>query len=129
VRNISSKDINDILAVSRTRNALMGITGMLLFADDSFIQVLEGDKEAVEAVFASIVRDARHQGVTALVRENIASRDFSNWSMGFERVAGGFPTGLTDAFLIESGGMRKRLAQAALEVRSFIYGFLEIAAR
>lgn len=129
VRQIRSEDVDNILTVARARNAGLGITGLLLFADDNFIQVLEGDKEAVETVFASIERDSRHRGVTVLVREDAAHRDFPDWAMGFERVAGGLPEGVSDVFPIESSRFRRRLDECAREVKSFIYGFLEMTHR
>lgn len=127
-RDIGSPNLIEILTASRARNAEMGVSGLLLFSEDSFIQVLEGGQTAVENVFASIARDPRHHGVTVLVREPIKNRNFSGWSMGFERLPNGLPPAVAGAFKIERDGLRDRLGAAALEVKSFIHGFLHMSA-
>lgn len=125
---ISDADIHDILSVSRARNEELGVTGLLLFANHGFIQVLEGTKDAVEAVFGSIERDRRHQAVNALVRETIARRSFPTWSMGFERPPH-FPEQVKDIFVLDESTLRQSLKNAATEVKSFIYGFVDVASR
>lgn len=75
--------LQDILAVSRRNNAARSITGMLLYKGGNIVQVLEGPKDAVEALFARIEADQRHAGVICLCRKSITQRDFADWSMGF----------------------------------------------
>lgn len=84
----AESDLEPILAGARRRNAAAGLTGVLLYADRSFIQVLEGDAAALEATMARIVADPRHDGVIMLYRKPIAARGFADWSMGFRRAAG-----------------------------------------
>jgi Sensors of blue-light using FAD len=74
--------LDSILEQSRTKNPKCGITGLLCFRDDLFVQVIEGGREAVCALFNAIVRDQRHQDVQLLSFEEIAERRFSNWTMG-----------------------------------------------
>jgi hypothetical protein len=80
-------DIASILEQSRRNNAGLGITGMLLHIEGSLFQVLEGDADAVDAVYARIGQDARHTRVTQIIREPIARRSFDEWTMGFASVA------------------------------------------
>ena len=47
-RTISDEDFQQILASARRNNPREGLTGMLTFAGGSFLQVLEGEKDAVE---------------------------------------------------------------------------------
>jgi EAL domain-containing protein (putative c-di-GMP-specific phosphodiesterase class I) len=75
-------EVHDILAKSRTNNAACQVTGMLLLAEGSFFQVLEGPAAAVEATFARISTDPRHARVTVIIREPIARRSFAEWTMG-----------------------------------------------
>lgn len=75
-------EVHDILRVSRTNNALSQVTGMLLFAEGSFFQVLEGTPAAVDETFARVAKDRRHTRVTTIIREPIARRSFSEWTMG-----------------------------------------------
>ena len=72
-----------LLRKARQSNAAMGITGMLVYCEGNFFQVLEGDTEAVAAVFSRISADTSHAKVTEIIREPIARRTFGEWSMGF----------------------------------------------
>lgn len=73
----------DILRTSRDRNASARITGILLYVNKSFFQVLEGDEDRVDPLVARITQDERHRCVTIIIRERIAQRSFADWSMGF----------------------------------------------
>lgn len=75
--------LRELLDDSRVRNERAGITGMLLYADGSFFQVIEGPAEAVSELFARIVADRRHEHVTRIIEEPIPRRSFGDWSMGF----------------------------------------------
>ena len=85
--------LEDILSVSRRNNARDGVTGMLLHTGESFFQVLEGEAPAVDAAFARIDRDPRHQQTTCIIREPIAALSFAEWTMGY---AGASPQQLAD---------------------------------
>jgi hypothetical protein len=71
-----------ILAQSRAHNPKLGITGVLCYSDDVFIQVLEGGRDEVCELYNTIVRDERHQSVRILSFEEIRERRFGNWTMG-----------------------------------------------
>ena len=81
-RPIMSQMVEDILEQSHRNNPARGITGMLCFTPDVFVQALEGGRDAVNALFTDIIRDERHGEVTILVYEEITKRRFENWSMG-----------------------------------------------
>jgi hypothetical protein len=76
-----------ILGQSRKKNPAAGITGLLCVADDVFIQVLEGGRDAVCDLYHAIVRDPRHKDVKLLCYEEIGARRFGNWTMGQVHVA------------------------------------------
>ena len=71
-----------ILAQSRKNNPERGITGLLCFGQDVFIQVLEGARDEVCALYNELVQDERHTHVRMLIFEEISERLFSNWKMG-----------------------------------------------
>lgn len=74
----------DILATARRINKQLGITGVLLFSQGWWLQILEGEfKNVTSLFFDHIQKDARHQMVTPLVMEYHDQRRFSNWDMGF----------------------------------------------
>ena len=73
-----------ILERSRKHNREHGITGILCTYSegDVFLQVLEGGRAAVNALYGSIVRDERHRDVTLLDYAEIQERRFASWRMG-----------------------------------------------
>ena len=77
----------DLLAQSRASNTRNGLTGMLLYRNGRFVQVLEGPEGAVRDLVAVIGEDPRHSGMRVLVEEPITSREFAEWTMGFQPVA------------------------------------------
>jgi len=74
--------LDAILAESRRRNPEKGVTGLLICADDVFLQVLEGSRDEVCELYNDIVRDPRHSDVRLLVFEEISERRFGAWAMG-----------------------------------------------
>ena len=76
-----------LLDIIRTNNKKLNVTGMLLYDDGSFFQVLEGDKAAVNSLFDTIEKDPRHSKVSKIIEEPIVSRSFSEWTMGYSDVS------------------------------------------
>jgi hypothetical protein len=74
--------IDSILETSRDNNPRRGITGLLCFSDDIFIQVIEGGRDEVCELFNTIVRDDRHTNARILTYEEISERRFGGWIMG-----------------------------------------------
>lgn len=73
----------ELLRGSRRRNQALGITGLLLYQDRHFLQVLEGPEAAVRTTYQRIARDQRHYALSLLSDGPIAGRVFADWSMGF----------------------------------------------
>ncbi len=64
--DLKSKDIQDILQTAIDFNSKNNITGCLLFHNNEFLQILEGEKSVIQELFASIERDERHSQVILL---------------------------------------------------------------
>ena len=75
-----------ILAVSHRNNPRVGVTGMLLYAEGGFLQVLEGEGEPLAALYQTIAADRRHWNTQVLLKRD-GARLFKDWSMGFHRLA------------------------------------------
>ncbi len=82
--DLSDQQIKTIVEQSRLNNAKSGITGVMLYVRGNIIQVLEGEKEAVEMLYERIQLDSRHAQVTTVLSRPISERLFSAWWMGFE---------------------------------------------
>ncbi len=82
-REMSEDDLFVLLGQSRTRNRRHNVTGMLLYRDAAFLQVLEGEANDVEEIYKSIVLDERNAGHYVIEKSEIVERNFREWSMGF----------------------------------------------
>jgi len=72
-----------LLEHARASNEAAGVTGLLLFKDHRFLQLLEGPESAVREKMRLIVEDARHHEVTVLLEEHVPARQFPEWTMGY----------------------------------------------
>ena len=82
---LTEEALLQILSESQQRNAAIDITGLLLHSDGNIIQVIEGEKDVVERLFAKIEKDTRHHQVIVLSRKLVTQRDFPEYKMGFKR--------------------------------------------
>lgn len=76
-------DVDAILKKARMFNPSQQLTGMLLFRAGIFLQLLEGDKEKVNALYQKIKKDPRHRNVFTIFENTAQQRIFRDWSMGF----------------------------------------------
>ncbi len=79
----SLSEIYKMLSDARESNADHGITGCLLYHNNHFLQLLEGKKEEVLALYDRIKKDPRHSDVITLMEEPRSERIFDDWSMAF----------------------------------------------
>ncbi|MEY6431821.1 phosphate-starvation-inducible PsiE family protein [Thioalkalicoccus limnaeus] len=84
---MSTQDLLGLLGECREKNAGVGVTGMLLYGNGTFLQVLEGDETVVDDLYDRIRRDPRHTDLQILHRRVIERRQYSDWSMGFKRLS------------------------------------------
>jgi hypothetical protein len=75
------RQIAAIVDSSRAANAVADLTGALLFESGTFVQVLEGPINAVEATFERICGDLRHRRVRLLEFAVAEGRLFGEWAM------------------------------------------------
>ena len=78
--------MRNIAIKARAQNEALGITGILLFKDGGILQVLEGEKDAVQSLYQKIASDSSHTNLTKLIDHAAKRREFPQWSMGFRMV-------------------------------------------
>lgn len=83
-RPINQNGLEDILVKSRKNNNEVGITGMLIYHNDTFLQVLEGDEEKVDTLMSKIKKDGRHTDCRIVSKKKIQQREYGDWNMGFK---------------------------------------------
>ncbi len=82
----SSDDLLFLLERFREKNKRLGITGMLVYRDGSFMQMIEGEKQVVLDLFETIREDTRHCGVIKIMSGDVLRRSFEDWTMGFSNM-------------------------------------------
>lgn len=81
-------NLEELLQGARIRNKRRGITGFLVYKNGMYLQVLEGERPQVEALFDKINKDSRTDAVVKLKEEKISERQFARWHMGFKNLDG-----------------------------------------
>ncbi|AYL96886.1 BLUF domain-containing protein [Mucilaginibacter celer] len=83
---MTDEELLELLTQAREKNAIHGITGLLLYGEGTFMQALEGEKDDLEKIFAAIELDIRHRNIIKLITGKITERVFPNWTMAFSSV-------------------------------------------
>ncbi len=83
VPGLAAPELEGMLAESRIRNKAHGISGVLVFVDGAFLQILEGEKDDVLELMARIERDPRHHDIKVFSEQEVDERAFSSWSMAY----------------------------------------------
>jgi hypothetical protein len=107
-------ELFNLLNHSRQKNARLGITGHLLYADGMFTQCLEGTAASIDGLWQSLMKDPRHDAIRVIDRLAVHDRRFEEWSMAFSsyrylnalNMPGFFPldvNGVSEKSLICSG--------------------------
>lgn len=82
--DICYRDIDEILKKSRKNNDFFDVSGILIFSDGYFIQLLEAaTAEIVRATLARIIKDPRHHTVRIIREWTCAERSLKQSSMAF----------------------------------------------
>lgn len=84
VHDFDEPELLQLLERARSVNEELGVTGMLVYAARSFLQLIEGEPDAVEQVWQRIRADERHRDLRVLRDDPATVRQFSDWTMGFE---------------------------------------------
>ena len=80
---MSEAGLEDILAAAHRNNEADGITGVLIYADGYFLQILEGPRDKVDACLGRIETDPRHESLTTFGANEIEARAFDGWRMAY----------------------------------------------
>ena len=108
---LKSSDLHDILKKAHEVNANLGITGLLLYKNKRFMQLIEGQEDTVRGLYQKILQDPRHRDLIVLQEDTEPERQFPGWSMAFRNL-----NALPSADKLESGEIE--FADDALERHS-----------
>jgi len=80
---LDRSDISKIINKSQSNNNKTGVTGLLLYRQNTFIQLLEGEEMAVRETYNKILKDSRHSDVKVLIESKSSIRIAPQWSMNY----------------------------------------------
>jgi len=81
--DLKIEDLQSMLAQARINNQALGITGVLVFVEGVFLQILEGEHDKVIELTGKIERDPRHHSVKVFHSQDVGERAFTSWNMAY----------------------------------------------
>ena len=88
--DLEADDLEAIHRTARNANALDGITGLLIFNGTHFLQIIEGQPQAIDELVEKLRRDPRHSGLEIRDERMVEARSFPDWSMELVRVSASY---------------------------------------
>ena len=82
--SLANSDINELFKFVKHYNNDQNITGILMYSDGNFFQVLEGEKEQIQILFEKIKLDSRHYNVIKIFDREITDCSFSKYHSSFK---------------------------------------------
>lgn len=82
-----TEDMDAIMQIANKRNRKLGITGILIYRDGIFIQLLEGEKDRVLKVYGYVASDFRHTSIKPILKQENTNRLFEEWTMGYRNLS------------------------------------------
>lgn len=79
----NEQQLQQLLRQANSRNQALDVTGILLYGQEQFLQVLEGEQALVQTLYDHIRQDPRHRDVTTFADKPIAQRAFDGWAMAY----------------------------------------------
>jgi hypothetical protein len=71
--------LENLFSNSKNQNSSKNVTGLLLYNDGTFVQVLEGESSVVHSLFSKIENDGRHNQITIMMNRQIDKRLFNSY--------------------------------------------------
>ena len=107
-------DLEEILEASHSNNSADNITGMLVYSQGHFLQVIEGDRLALTSLFSRINSDPRHGKVELIAMGEVDFRLFPEWSMRAISVTGSVDRSLRK-YMVRGELVPQELTPTAIE--------------
>ena len=87
VQALSDEELKEILVISQENNSRDGLTGMLLYGESTFVQLLEGEAGALNETYERIKADHRHTNLSKLDEGVTELQLFPDWFMGYKVIS------------------------------------------
>lgn len=80
---LTDKDLEHLHFVNKRNNTDLDISGVLIFNQGNFLQILEGEKQKIDTLFLKISQDPRHSHIIKLIDTSVDERIFNDYEAGF----------------------------------------------
>lgn len=80
--DLRAAQTSELIATSRANNARDGITGVLLYSGETFLQIVEGEDVAISNLWRRLLLDDRHRELTTLF-DQAGTRWYARWRAGY----------------------------------------------
>lgn len=81
--NLSNLDLEHLFVVNKRNNIDLDISGILIYNNGNFLQILEGEQQKVHTLYTKISKDGRHNSIIKLIDTPIEERIFDDYGSGF----------------------------------------------
>lgn len=128
-KKMSAAELVRLLEQARAKNARLGITGLLVYHNREFMQLLEGERDEVQSLWQTIRFDDRHTSVRVIYEGPIEERGFASWRMGFRNLGkvdvealAGYSRFLESGFTTEVNTQHQSIARdLMITIRDFLF--------
>lgn len=76
---LSDFQINELLHITKLKNEDLGITGILMYSDQNFFQIIEGQKKVIKCLYQKIEKDIRHFNLIRILDRSINIPSFTSF--------------------------------------------------
>jgi len=120
--NLTEEDIQEVLKYTRSWNNDHGITGILLYSEGNFFQVLEGEKELLKSLLSRIVKDERHNSVMVIFQKEVSQTKFNDYQSDFISLDSRFQSKNIDLYFSQIDKLNPKIQSS---VRYILNNFAE----
>lgn len=104
VKLFEEKHLDKLFSQIVQNNSSKDITGILLYKEGTFIQILEGEQHPLNHLFKTIDQDKRHNNITKILDRRIRERLFTKYRTGFSTLNNYGQLDNLDTFLKNKNG-------------------------
>ena len=121
---VTPEIVGDIVSTARRNNLRYAVTGLLLYGEGVFMQVLEGAPDCVDEVFGRIRVDLRHSDVRDIYTGYADSRAYPDWQMACRPIRQ-IETSCDDVFTLATDILDQHSNSMPVDVGSFMRAFYQ----
>lgn len=85
-RDYTNAELEQLLHTFRANNNKYNISGLMLYYESHIIQYIEGPTENINRLYDNIKKDNRHSYIVTFLNNNITTRIFKDWTLGFQKI-------------------------------------------